>query len=506
MTDRSVEDELAAEARKFGHAMAQLLRLHAQAGTWLERRKLRKEISRTLREQRHTEQVDRDHQLSWTEQMIDRYRAHSLAVTDRAADPTVDHDRRYRDAQALARHGDELRARIVTNTRLTPIEQGIALDGVDAATTFPHFETGGGRLFSNAHKVRGVEALRYRAQVARETVVVNERAAAERTQWRQEGLDDARRANAEEALLARINAAQTPRHRYRAEMTWSNPDGGALIESREFATEHTATDWMKANISRAAWNDGTALHVQTIDGHSGAVQYSDWGPPEAVADQLAVRKSVLRERTLNMLRERTLTGRVHREYPAERTGETVADREHEMPQRGGIERPPDQPTTRRTEQDAGTAAAVGQQRLAEIERRLREISEDRDRLTSRVGMLQRGMDAVTADRDQIRKSLASAEGRIEELKNRNIRLANEIGELRDRPDAAQVAEERDRYKRERDEAVAKLHARTPAKDRYGSAEKVAHERLGDTQAWPAPERPTGAQRNGHGRNGIDRSR
>ncbi|WP_280410091.1 hypothetical protein [Nocardia brasiliensis] len=122
-------------------------------------------------------------------------------------------------------------------------------------------------------------------------------------------------------------------------------------------------------------------------------------------------------------------------------------------------------------------------RFAEIERRLKDIAADRDRLDSRVGILQRGLDAVTADRDQIRRKLAAAEGRIEDLKNRNQRLAAEVAELRERPDADRVAAERDRFKRERDEAVTKLAAARPARERYGSRERVEFDKLGDTQRW-----------------------
>ncbi|MEV6388898.1 hypothetical protein [Nocardia xishanensis] len=469
MSDRSVEDEIAAEARKFGHSMAQLLRLHAQAGTWLERRKLRKQISRTLREQRRQEEADRGHQLVWTEQTIDRYRAHSLAVADRASDPSVDHARRYRDAQALTRHAQELRARIVTNARLTEVERGIALDGVDAATTFPQFETDGGRLFSGAHKVRGIEALRYRAQVARTREALGVDRGRVEQQWTA-SLADAGRRNSENIELGRIEAAQPDQDRYLGQMIWTDRHGGTTIEARSVPTEHAATDWMRRTVDGSMWTEGTSLRVQITDSHAerDRVLYSDHGHPDQVADRVEMREQALREQVL--------AGHVHRDQVARSQPPDPAPQPQQPQQRSDGDR------------------------LAAIERQLNDVGADRDKLSDRVAILQRGLDAVTADRNVIRKSLTAAEGRIEELKNRNIRLANEIGELRDRPDATQVVEERDRYKRERDEAVAKLHARTPAKDRYGSAEKVAHERLGDTQAWPAPGR------NGHGRNGAKRSR
>ncbi|WP_280297067.1 hypothetical protein [Nocardia abscessus] len=104
MTDSSPEDEMIAEARKFARSLPELTRLHAQARNFLERHKIRKEISRTLRQQRREAEVMRKHQLTWTSQAIDRYRVHVQAVAARANDPSVDHDRRARDAHALAEH------------------------------------------------------------------------------------------------------------------------------------------------------------------------------------------------------------------------------------------------------------------------------------------------------------------------------------------------------------------------------------------------------------------
>ncbi|MGY2027263.1 hypothetical protein [Nocardia gipuzkoensis] len=498
MSDRSVEDELIAEARKFGHSLTHMLRLHAQATNWLERRKVRKQISLALREQRREAEVLRKHQLTGTTQAVDRYRVHVQTVAARANDPSVDHERRARDARALAEHRDRLARGFIGNEHLTHTERGIALDGLDVATVFPQYKTG--NLFARAHKVKGLEALHYRARVARESASINRGADHERQEW-QHGLDAARRANAEEALLARIDAAQAHRHRYTAQMTWTDPDGGKLIESRSFATEHTATSWLQRNISGTSWSDGTTLQVETRDTLNAAKQYVDYGRPETVADQLATREAVLRERTLS--------GQVHREQ-APRQRENI-DRE----------RPPE---------------TAGVDRLAQVERQLNDMAADRDRLESRVGMLQRGLDSVTADRDQIRRKLDSAEGHIEALKNRNLRLAAEIGELRDRPGVEQLTAERDQLKQERDEAVRKLVQSTPEHERYGNRQRSndtgaatpsadpgrqsgdtgpvgkrasylrdltgnGHEQAGpDTQSWPRPDR------NGNGRNGIERSR
>ncbi|WP_280297066.1 hypothetical protein [Nocardia abscessus] len=373
---------------------------------------------------------------------------------------------------------------------------------MDSATIFPHFKVG--NLFAKAHKVRGIDALRYRAHVARETVNARQRAEVEREDW-QQSLDAARRANAEEALLARIDAAQAHRHRYTAQMTWTDPDGGKLTESRSFATEHTATEWLQRNISGTSWSDGTTLAVETRDTSNAAKQYSDYGRPETVAGQLADREAVLRERTLS--------GQIHREQAEQ------GARQRENTDR---ERPPE---------------TAGVDRLAQVERQLNDMAADRNRLENRVGMLQRGLDSVTADRDEIRGKLDSAEGHIEALKNRNLRLAAEISELRDRTGVEQLTAERDQLKQERDEAVRKLVQSTPEHERYGNRQRSTgngaapeptaepgrqsgdtgpvgkrasympdltgtdREQAGpDTQFWPRPDR------NGQGRNGIERSR
>ncbi|MGY4100743.1 hypothetical protein ACW2Q0_14495 [Nocardia sp. R16R-3T] len=616
MTDRSPEDELIAEARKFGYAMKEMLRLHAQAGNWLERRRIRKQINLTLREQRRSEQADRNNQLVWTQQMIDRYRAHSLAVADRASDPSVDHQRRFRDSQALSRHANDLQSRIVGNASLTRVEQGIALDGVDAATVFPRFEPG--RLFTNAHKVRGVDALRYRAQVAR---TIREHAAPAREQQRQ---------------------APT----YQARLAWMSGTGqDPITETRGFDTAREGLEWMHRDIDHAMWGDGQTVDASLRD-PAGRQVYHRHGDPETVAEQLEQPLGIIRapdggyrqnpsagffadadtvadhqrtvadahaeqrhpaaerppqqpakpfavnvgpcgvghlddaeyaripyqdlprlstfetrdeayEWALNQLdilsetstrrgEDFTVTigehGRARSAEVVEGplgmvTDEVRALREqHLRPQRGHAT---EQPKTRPAEQQSATS--IDPDRFAQIERRLSDISDDRDRLNNRVATLQRGLDAVTADRDQMKRTLDAAEGRIEELKNRNLRLAHEIGELRDRPTVDQVAAQRDRYQRERDEAVQKLAQATPEHERYGSRTRTdtssrgnesggaGQQRPGedtgstgpvgkrasylhdltdtgdehsgpDTQSWPQPGR------NGHGRDGIDRSR
>ncbi|MGY1944776.1 hypothetical protein [Nocardia asiatica] len=524
MSDHSVEDEIFAQARQFSAAMRAAMQRHAQAANWLERRRARKEISRLVRAERREQQQSRTNHLSWTNQAVDRYRVHVQAVAARANDPRVDHDRRARDARALAEHRDRLASQFIGDEHLTRTEQGIALDGLDAATVFPEYKTG--NLFARAHKVKGLEALHYRARVAREKVNIDRFADLERLEW-QQGLDAAHRANAEEALLARIDAAQAHRHRYTAQMTWTDPDGGTLTESRSFATEHTATEWLQRNIGRTSWSDGTTLAVETRDTLNAAKQYVDHGRPETVADQLAAREAVLRERTL--------AGQVHREQDTAQVREAEQGQQAErfsstityLPQnanqvvheRGAHATEAD--SARWTAQQLagirpapGTTVHVAAFDLADEWRPERvfraeggrsmvtdEVSQWREGIERGSSAQERGeqqlpapVQQVAAERDQLAEDLAQGGREIEqlsgdlvdaaernnELRNRHrlsIEHNNELTEANDRltRQLTAVTAERDQLRGERDEAVAKLAERTPAHERYGSPERQAEQ-------------------------------
>lgn len=494
MSERPVEDEIMDEARKFSAAMMAALRRHSQAANWLERRKARKEISRLVRQEAREQSQARANHLTWTSQAVNRYRLHAEAVAQRAHDPRVDHDRRARDARALAEHRDQLAAQFIGNEHLTRTEQGIALDGLDAATVFPEYKTG--NLFARAHKVKGLEALHYRARVAREKVNIDRSADRERQEW-QKGLDTGHRANLEEALLARIDAAQANRYRYTAQMTWTDPDGGTLTESRSFATEHTATEWLQRNIGRTSWSDGTTLAVETRDTINAAKQYVDHGRPETVADQLAVREAVLRERTL--------AGQVHREQAtaqareaeqgqqAERFSSTViylpegGDRMVQVRGYHGSEVESavwtHQQVTKAVPGTTVQAVAYDHANRQRPERVFRaeggpefvadEVSQwwdDAERTTADHG---HELDTVAAERDRLRGELESLTARhrlsIEhnsDLTERNAQLTRQL---------TAMTAERDRYRAERDESVQKLAERTPAHERLGSPERIADE-------------------------------
>ncbi|PXX66929.1 hypothetical protein DFR70_103684 [Nocardia tenerifensis] len=603
MSDRSPEDELIAEAVAFGRAFKHMLHAHAQAATWLERRRIRKQISQKLREQRRAEQGAREHQLSWTQQMVDRYRTHAAIVAERAENPNVYHTRRYEDSRALAEHADYLREKIIDNSRLTLTERGIALDGLDAATVFPHLETG--RLFDRAHKVKGIDALRYRARVAQEKT------------GRAQRVREVPRDQGQTADLPRVNEPE----RFATRLTWSDPQGWVWSELGSARTEAAAADWVHDNLARANWMPDTTVELNITDTHDQTAPiYRDYGEPRAVAGNLAAytgaqqrtlrrdaaaeaahgrrwtsvvryhapgdldadRISVLRGyhddredsarwvhdtvKSLNIaprtrvsatlwdtgavqpthvaagspseviedIRERWYRYGAQISYVPEGADQAVhetrghvseaecvdwtrrqldairpapgthvqigvydsdrSDHDPVLRTEGPIgmvadeldalrEQHPPQTRPQQAHSAEPPDAGADDSRLAQVERQLTDIAADRDRLGSRVEILQRGLDAVTADRDEIRRKLGNAESQIESLKNRNQRLATEIGELQDRPSMDAVAAERDRYKRERDEAVTKLAARMPREQRYGSKERVEFDELGNTQRW-----------------------
>ncbi|MFC9434003.1 hypothetical protein [Nocardia sp. NPDC057030] len=452
MSDRSPEEELIAEAVKFGRSFQQMLRAHAQAAHWLERRRIRKQISLALREQRRAEQAARDHHLGWTQQMIDHYRVHAATVAERAENPNIDHARRHRDSQILAEHSDYLRSKILDNSRLTLTERGIALDGLDAATVFPHLKTG--RLFARAHKVKGIDALHYRALVAREKTGY-----AQRVQEAPQG-QDAVRENRQHTSPASAGRDRFAAHVGPAEAIELVKDPRSPRIAREdlprtgtFETREHAYDWTVQQLGdyheHSNFRDGQFSARIYEWNHPDRAEHVD-GPIGMVTDEIGA------------LRE-----------------------QHERQPRAEQVRPaqPSDPT-------------VDNSRIAQIERQLTDMAADRDRLASRVEILQRGLDAVTADRDEVKRRLGSADARIEELKNRNLRLANEISEHS--LTVGQVAAERDRYKGERDEAVAKLVRSTPESARYGSRSRSAN---GSTR--PSGDRPTPPNRD-HGNGNGDR--
>lgn len=502
MSERPVEDEIIAEARNFGRALMALASQHGRAVSWLEQRRIRKEISRALRQQRQAEFLDRQKQLMWTEQSVDRYRAHAYAVALRSNDPRVDADRRARDQVSLRSHAVDLQARVLNGRSLKPVEQGIALDGIAATTAFPGHDRKGS-LFAGARRVKGINALRYRATVARTREALPQQLAEVREQHRQltvaPSAADRPQATVKQATPQQLEAAVQELRR--AQLDWDlNAADASPAELRGYdrkvqtaaraaagvGVSQKRIDWERAH---AVENSKFAASVYSLRPGGTETQVTQTLHPN---QRQAAEWTDRTVRSTNWVPQVALKAVIH-ERGAQAPAHVADGTYEQVSARTGSWVPSQQ------RENAETPASAPQpspdaDRLAEVERQLKDIAEDRDRLSSKVTTLQKGFDSVAAARDDMRSKLDAAEGRISELTNRNQRLAAEIDEVRrDQPNIEQLRAERDRFKTERDEAVARLTEQTSPRERFGSRERVA----ADTQSMPNP------RTNGH--NGRERS-
>lgn len=521
MSERSTEDEIVSETAKFMYSVQSLLSRHAQAANWLERRKVRKEISRAWRQELRRRDVERANDLLNTQQMINRYRAHALVVAQRAADPTIDHARRARDAHGLAEHAHDVRGQVLSDrSQLTEVERGIALDGLDAATAYPAFEPG--KLFNRSHRVKGLDALRYRAQVARARRETGyERPAPQQRTWQQvqpaEPVQQEMPTKPEIDERSRADVVQQLR---RAQLAWNigAPTAGparkeALIELWRNAARAAERAGMTEQEITAEFADIDRNSAYVADIQStrrpGAEARITTGLHPTEADAVAWAKQQVTETPWP---------------PGVQLQATVHERGRQAPTRisdGSLEHVTAgvRSWTIDSDRPSRRSAEPVPERLEELERKL--------------AVLQRGLEAVTADRDDLRSKLDEAQAREERLKNRNLQLAAEIDQRREAPstptldELSRLAGERDQYKRQRDEAVQALAERTPPADRLGSPERQAEQLRGgggdqppdtptarrepreNTQPWPREvidQAVNEATRNGRGRKGIDRSR
>ncbi|MFD0362663.1 hypothetical protein ACFQZZ_14560 [Nocardia sp. GCM10030253] len=435
MSERSVEDELVSETRKFMSSMSSTMRRYAQASNWLDRRKVRQEIKQAWRQELKQQQLDRRHQLSWTNSAVDKFRAHSLAVSDRANDPTVDHDRRYRDAQAIARHRNQMADRVLRNPHLTVVEQGIALDGIDAASVFPEFTTGD--MFRRAHKVKRIEALRYRAQVAR----------------------------AREAAGIERPPVQAMRHVDRA----TEPDR-TRFPAGDSQQDQAYRRWLteRDDPERSGQPPRTAEH----DGrYSSTVTYLPEGANQVVyetsshdSEDASARWTV---KQLNTIRPAPGTTVHLAAYAEDRDGHPTPVFRAEGARSG---------LAKEVEQwQAGLDQARVQERgLAPNDDREREFSALKDRhrlsiqynnaLVERNGKQTADLAKLTTERDELAEELNT----IRSVHKGTIAVAASRGR-----EVYALVQERDQLREERDEAVRKLAERTPAEQRYGSPERQA---------------------------------
>jgi hypothetical protein len=509
MSERPVEDEIMDQARHFGRSLMALASQHGRAVSWIEQRRIRKQISLALRQQRRAEYAERQMQKINTERSVERYRAHVQAVTLRGNDPSVDHERRARDQIALRSHATDLQAAVLAGRSLTPVEQGIALDGIDAATAFPDYRPKSA-MFTGAKRVKGIDALRYRATVARTRAALPAQVA-ELTEQRRQA-DAARRPQRQPSAPARD---ATPQEREaavqqlrRAQLDWElNAPTADQADLRAYDRQvRTATagaaevgvspERIKYERAHAVENSKFTASVYSLRPGGDQAQVIQTVHPSGREAAEWTHRTV---KSTNWVPQVALKAVIHErgaEAPAR-----VADGTYEQVSARTGEWTPSRKRATTTQEAAQPATPVSADadRLAEVEKQLKAMAQDRDRLMSKVSMLQRGMDAVTADRDEIRTKLTSAEGRIESLTNRNTRLAAEIDEVRrDQPAVEDLRAERDQYKTQRDRAIDRLAKQTAAaRERPGGPERVAAQ-ANQTQPMTSPIT------NGH--NGIERSR
>ncbi|MFJ2665690.1 hypothetical protein ACIO14_15185 [Nocardia fluminea] len=509
MSERPVEDEIIDQARHFGRALMAMASQHGRAVSWIEQRRIRKEISLALRQQRRAEFLERQMQKVNTESSVERYRAHAQAVALRGNDPTVDHDRRARDQIALRSHAADIQRRVLAGRSLTPVEQGIALDGIDSATAFPGHRPKRA-MFAGANRVKGIDALRYRATVARARAALPQQVA-ELTEQRRQA-DAARRPQSQPAAPVRD---ATPQEREaavqqlrRAQLDWDvnaptadRADLNAYDRQVQAATSNAVEVGVSAQRiayerAHATENSKYTASVYSLRPGGDQTQVIQTVHPTGREAAEWTHRTV---RSTNWVPKVALKAVIHErgaEAPAR-----VTDGTYEQVSARTAEWTPSRkrPTTTQQPAQPATPVSVDSDRLAEVEKQLKAMAQDRDRLMSKVSMLQRGMDSVTADRDEIRTKLTSAEGRIESLTNRNTRLAAEIDEVRrDQPDIEDLRAERDQYKTQRDRAIDRLTQQTAAaRERRGGPERAAAE-INQTQPIASPIT------NGH--NGIERSR
>ncbi|UFS99097.1 hypothetical protein [Nocardia huaxiensis] len=455
-------DDITRETSRFGTSIAHLLQQLAHATGWLDRRRIKKNINQLVREQTREAEQARAMELRRTTHAIEGYRRHAAQVSDRAADTGRSTEDRTRDRNSLAQHYGHVQERVLRSEFLRPVERGIALDGLAAATTFPEYELG--NLFGKARKVTGIDALRYRAQAARaytETGIARppaytrparrDRATAvqdiRRAVWvTGHGADRDEREATRAAAARRAHDAGLTDHeinrefetaadnaRFEVRMQTRDREGHAHNMFGLHPTEAAAAEWAQRQAESPHFRDAHHLGVGISARGQREQLFTAAGSPGFVADELSAYRDQLR-------RDRGPTST----------------------------QPATAPTPPPTRESDG-------QRLAEVERQLAELRSDRDKLARDVGVLQRGMDAMTADRDGYARRLGEADAVITTLKNANTRQGAELKDLREK--VIQTGVERDKFKTERDQAVQKLAKRTPEHQRYGSSERIAAEKF-----------------------------
>ncbi|MBF6065430.1 hypothetical protein IU500_34420 [Nocardia terpenica] len=489
-------DQIARETTGFALRMHQFVTQLAQATSWWDKRRIRRQISLAWREEARVQEQLRALEVQGTARSLETYRRHAAEVSARSVAAGAGTEQRARDRAALVRHYNEMEERILRPGMLTPVEQGIALDGLAAATTFPEYQLG--NLFGRAHKVKGVAALRYRAQVARaqaaagierqpaylrsaparpvqavrqsgghvqqpRTDTSEQAAAVDRIRQVQRAYADADPAGraeleqerlkvadaakqtglSDDRITAEFNDAET-NARYRTAIAYEY--GGTRQDYARglHASEAEAADWAARQVQGAYWGPGVDVIVTSVD-RDGQRVHKVHGGPGMVVDELADwHEQVDRDRARGTARPEPAGN------PERLTRAETRSQQREPSGAAVPERPP-------------------AERLADLEQQVRQLKDvvaERDDLKRKVAVLQRGVDAVTADRDNHKQQLEAVQGQVEALKNANTAQAAELKDLRAQSlRLVEVTADRDRFKSERDEAVAKLRAQSKQRDR-----------------------------------------
>lgn len=490
-------DEIGQQTGRFAHSLIQLAQQLAQATTWMDRRRIRRQIRRQTNEELKWQQQLRALELQGTAKAIDTYRRHAADVGVRAVDPDTDALRRDRDRDALVRHYNDLEERILRSGSLTTVEQGIALDGMASATTFPEFELGD--LFGKAHRVKGVDALRYRAQVARAQAAagIERRPAYVRPPSTQRV----------EPSRYTPQQADTVQDIRRVQQAYRGADAAGRVWLRDrqqqvaAAAKHAGLSEEQITREFNTSADNSRYETQIRYGEPG--QFEDRRVKAWHADSGEVADWVARTvPTLDVDPGSTVTaamwkdGRPQPEFIATGGPHMVID---EVTQWHNTI---DHPTTgqAREPRDSGAAAPgrlgvldAAADQVERSSRLLKEANERNGQLVRRMEMLERGLNAVTADRDDHKQKLDAVQGQVEALRNANTAQAAELKDLRAQSlRLVEVTADRDRYKSERDEAVAKLRAQSKQRDRA----TARHDSAGRPATGQRPLDTNGATTNG----------
>ncbi|MFE3000733.1 hypothetical protein ACFXG4_37755 [Nocardia sp. NPDC059246] len=453
-------------------------------------RKQRRELGEQIMAQVKAERVT----AAWYTKRVADYRTeHAVAQFRRECDPLYTD----RDAHADAERLDAMRLRIEESLTTAPLRiehRGQVVMALDKAGRHPYqlnpsfetvFPTMNTRQMQEARAaaVESEQWVQARAQELDQRVasMTVHQPASRVTTSDQTGVHPESAAPLPSSLfeqevamdqdVARVNAVQAIRH---AQYTHLRAQASGRADHRTEAARRAAAaqaaqagmtvEQVRWEFANAETNSRCQVTVASSSPDGGQQVMRSYHPSEADAaawTRDAVHTNTWKAGTTLSVRAREI-GRRHPFYVAEGNQIEVGHSTHDWQREITREQtePPDYDRTREKPPTAGES----------------------DDLQRRVLLLQRGLDAVVAERDQHKQQLDSVRADLEALKNTQLRTNHELKETRNR--LLSAVDDRNRYRGERDEAVRKLAQSTPQRDRYGSRERVAAEqdRRGNTTA------------------------